>query len=205
MKLRKCNSCEAIEEQSPFPTRGNLCKACVAVYQKEYRKRNAAQISANKSAWKLKNLDHVKVRDAKWAKNNPEKRRAARKAWVTRNPELDKQAKQTYVANNVDKVKAARQNWAKNNVHMRNAQFAKRRAIKRDSIPNWGNAFFVQEAYALAVLRTKVTKIKWEVDHIVPLVSKIVCGLHYEANLQVIPASINRKKSNRWWPDMPEV
>lgn len=30
------------------------------------------------------------------------------------------------------------------------------------------------------------------------------CGLHAHTNLQVIPASVNRSKNNRCWPDMPE-
>jgi 5-methylcytosine-specific restriction endonuclease McrA len=45
--------------------------------------------------------------------------------------------------------------------------------------------------------------VKHEVDHIVPLKSPLVCGLHVEHNLQVIPATQNRRKHNRVWPDMP--
>jgi hypothetical protein len=41
------------------------------------------------------------------------------------------------------------------------------------------------------------------VDHIVPLVSKFVCGLHCEANLQLLPGPENQRKGNRVWPDMP--
>ena len=44
---------------------------------------------------------------------------------------------------------------------------------------------------------------KWEVDHIVPLQSKLVCGLHVHNNLQVITALENIKKHNKVWPDMP--
>ena len=41
------------------------------------------------------------------------------------------------------------------------------------------------------------------VDHIVPLNSPIVCGLHNEFNLQIIPPATNYHKSNNYWPDMP--
>lgn len=42
-----------------------------------------------------------------------------------------------------------------------------------------------------------------ELDHIVPVVSKKVCGLNVHWNLEIRLASVNGKKSNRIWPQMP--
>ena len=94
--------------------------------------------------------------------------------------------------------------WKSLNKGKVNTNTAKRRAAKRNAvIVNWGNdaefnSFVIQEAYILSQLRTEETGIPYEVDHIVPLINNKVCGLHVWNNLQVIPASINRSKSNNF-------
>ncbi len=42
----------------------------------------------------------------------------------------------------------------------------------------------------------------FEVDHVVPLNSPLVCGLHCEDNLQYLTTLENQYKSNKVWPDM---
>lgn len=69
-------------------------------------------------------------------------------------------------------------------------------------MPIWRNDFIIDELYVTAAKRTKTTGIRWSVDHMVPLQSALVCGLHVEANLHVIPYIANIAKGNRHWPDM---
>ena len=42
-----------------------------------------------------------------------------------------------------------------------------------------------------------------QVDHVVPISSKIVSGLHVPWNLQIITTTANNAKSNKWWPGCP--
>lgn len=83
------------------------------------------------------------------------------------------------------------------------SRVSKRRAKRKRATPAWANDEKMREFYILADLLTKEAGHAYEVDHIVPLQSPIVCGLHWEGNLQVLPLETNRAKSNRHWPDMP--
>ena len=81
------------------------------------------------------------------------------------------------------------------------AEGAKRRAAKIQQSPTWADQKEIKEIYKEAVLITKATGIKHEVDHIVPLRGKNVRGLHVASNLRIITASENRKKSNKLLKD----
>lgn len=83
------------------------------------------------------------------------------------------------------------------------ANSAKRRARKLTATPIWTNDINIVALYKEAERLTENTKTPHEVDHIIPLQRKIVCGLHCEANLQIIHKSENQKKGNTQWPHMP--
>lgn len=55
----------------------------------------------------------------------------------------------------------------------------------------------VKEAHDLRKLRNKTTNTEWHVDHIEPLKSEDVCGLHIWSNLAVIPKTVNLSKGNK--------
>lgn len=88
--------------------------------------------------------------------------------------------------------------WAKKYPEKQNALNMKRHAAKLRRTPPWADLTAIAWFYKEAQRLTKLTGIKYVVDHIVPLRGKKVSGLHVETNLQVITKAENSRKGNRY-------
>lgn len=88
--------------------------------------------------------------------------------------------------------------YAKENLPAYRARNALRYAAKVRATPVWAEFDLIKIVYE------KAHALGFEVDHIVPIKSDLVCGLHVWANLQLLSESENCKKKNLFWPDMPE-
>lgn len=97
---------------------------------------------------------------------------------------------------------AAKRKWKLSNTGRVNADTAKRFATKMNAVPKWADAVAIRVLYQFAKALVLTTGRQWHVDHIVPLRSQFVCGLHTVANLRIIPGRDNMLKGNRSWPDM---
>jgi hypothetical protein len=62
----------------------------------------------------------------------------------------------------------------------------------------WANRSKMLEIYRECRRLNGLGGEKYHVDHIVPLLGKRVCGLHNEFNLQILTATANQRKSNRF-------
>lgn len=139
-----------------------------------------------------------RARNSEWAKENREHMAAKSAAWRAANPE--KAAEVTLRSSRKLSAKRAEYayHWTRANRDKRRASSAKRKAAKLRATPKWADLKRIADFYANAPAGH-------DVDHIVPLVSRFVCGLHCEANLQYLPSSENQSKRNIRWPDMPRI
>lgn len=159
-----------------------------SVTGKDYYKKNKERIAARTKVYELANRGKILAR---------------KRTYVANNLALIQARRSKYCAENKERFAAYGRSWRKENPGISNAAWVRHHAAKLKAIPAWANKFFIGEIYHLARIRTEITGITWQVDHVIPLQSEKVCGLHCAANLQVITATENSSKSNRRWPDMP--
>ena len=75
-----------------------------------------------------------------------------------------------------------------------------RKRRHRNATPTWLSAKQkneIRQLYQIAITMSKTTGERYVVDHIVPLISDEVCGLHVPWNLRVITQEENLHKSNK--------
>ena len=168
--------------------------------------------------WQEANPEKMKRAIKNWQKRHPERGRAANKktsrARVTREHEAipirDCAACGTPVVSRHRRRKSrwcsvvcqSRQqakDWARKNPGKARQRGMRYMASKKNAAPQWLTKQHRDEMalqYSRAMALSAETGIPHEVDHIVPLQSDVVCGLHVPWNLQVLTALKNRQKSN---------
>ncbi len=83
------------------------------------------------------------------------------------------------------------------------AEERSRACQQRVATPRWSERTLIERVYRETAMLSERCGVSFHVDHVVPIKSKLVCGLHVHANLQVLDAPTNISKGNRHWPDMP--
>lgn len=188
MSTKKCCKCKEEKSLVTFSKNQDWCKPCSKSWhaankekRKIYREANRAHISAVRKAWHEANRETQLKKMQAWKQANNEKVIA-------------------YRMSNLEKKVASNKSWRQSNPDKVNAITAKRRSRKLQASPKWmTKADFeaIREWYVLAKELQWLSEEPLQVDHIIPLQGKDVCGLHIASNLQILPASENIQKSNK--------
>lgn len=94
------------------------------------------------------------------------------------------------IKRNMNHTEETRAQWARDKS---NRRCTRAKAARRyDEL----TLFVYKEAHELRKSRNKLTGIEWHVDHMIPLINPLVCGLHIWNNFAVIPKVENLRKGN---------
>lgn len=140
-----------------------------------------------------------------WAKDNAkrsekpksEASKAAGKRYYEKNKDLVKARANARPKNEVSQYK---KKYKEANPDLYKALTSVRKRRHRNATPKWistSQKLAMRQLYLQAMELTKLTGERYVVDHIIPLISDEVCGLHVPWNLRVITQEENLRKSNK--------
>ena len=154
---------------------------------KDLEKKKATQKAYNEA-----NKDKIKAYNEAYYEASKEKRKA--------HYEANKDKIKAYNEANKDKIKAQKKAYYEANsaYYIEKARF-REKVLNKLQRPSWYNSKLVNKIYNECHKLNKIAGfIKYHVDHIVPLQGKNVSGLHVQGNLEIILASANLSKSNKF-------
>lgn len=217
MPEKKCTKCGEVKPLEMFSKNKNAkdglchwCKECSRIHAKEHREKNPDSFKRwyienrehhleKHRDWMRKNSSHVAEYTKIYREKNREENLKRSRSWKERNAQRVAEYGAQYRAENAEEMRENAKRWKSENRHRATENQQLRKARKKQSVPAW----YQQERHLVDRVYREAASRGWHVDHVVPLRSAKVCGLHCWHNLQVLAPQENSAKGNRHWPDMP--
>jgi 5-methylcytosine-specific restriction endonuclease McrA len=206
--VKTCTKCKESKELEGFYKEKHRkdglspwCKACCLSKDALYRTTHKKEKSIRMAIYKLENREEISVKNSIYREKNKEEIAEQKISYYLENKEAILTRQANYYAENKKVLDARISIWGKNNRGKINAIAARRRAQKLLATPKWltkGQLEEILSIYLEAARLTKETGIKHHVDHIIPLQGENVTGLHVPWNLQILTATENCRKGNKF-------
>lgn len=172
MSSKECTKCKQIQPLERF----YKCKRGLKSWCKD------CENAANKLRYQ-KNKEHIRTQQREYYKTIAAKHNKASRVWYKNNKARHNKVTSLY---------------AKNNRPRMNALKAKRRACELSATPSWADLEAIKKIYVESKKISDESGIVHHVDHIVPLQGVNICGLHVDYNLQILTATENLRKGNKY-------
>ena len=218
---RTCTKCRIAKPLADFSAKNKalgtlqeICRICTKIYMAEWRKNNLERKRQMDRNYAAANREKARQKTRDWTKNNKERKRENDRLYAllnkdkiqTRsvyyralNHDRVREQKQKYREENREKILENQKAWKKANKGKVLANVALRKMRKKNATPPWltkEQKRQMREIYETAQTLRENLNEDFHVDHIIPITSPFVCGLHVPWNLQILLAEENIRKSN---------
>jgi len=183
--MKTCRVCQVEKDLSQFSfdkyAHDGYCSRCKSCRRNHYLANRERESERQREYW-IKNHEWYKKTGLEYYYANKEERSRKMAEWYQENKQV---------------VKENSQRWREANRERVAGYTRERRKMVNMATPKWADKAAIENIYQKARDLTSETGIPHCVDHIVPIKSRKVCGLHCEENLQIITISENSSKSNK--------
>ena len=146
-----------------------------------------------KHRWYLLNRERILESRRKYRQEKGDELREKVKLLCRKNYHKYRHATVEWINNNREKVRAYKKAYIDRNPEIKKGKSAQRRARRLNATPKWLSFTLKRQIRNFY----KACPEGYEVDHIIPLQGKNVCGLHVPWNLQYLTVQENRSKGNK--------
>ncbi len=193
----KCKECRRLEYKEYRENNKNK----ELERHKKYKEENKEKIKKASRKYYIENKDIILEKSNKWKKDNQKLRKIHNNEWDKKNKEKRLEISRNYKSRNREKVNLVTKKWRNINPIKVKELKVQRRALKINATPIWykSQKEEIQAIYKKARDLTIKTGVIHHVDHIYPLKPRKKTdpvGLHVVANLQILTADDNIRKSN---------
>jgi len=171
------------------------CYECYKFYQQQWHQNNKERRNERSRELYHENKEYYRLVQKQWNQDNKEYVRAASKQRYEKNKDRKNELAKQWHNRNKDYHTYLQTQWRERNIEYARSYDAhytrKRTAYKNQAIPKWADMETIKDVYINCPGGC-------EVDHIVPIKGKNVCGLHVADNLQYLTPEENNFKRNKF-------
>ncbi len=196
-----CVACSIANSTRYNNSRKDEISTYMGRYNKQYYKANKEESAESSRQYYINNKEQLCNYQKQHRIENLDQCRAAGKRYRDNNLEICLTREKTYRDTHSADVLIKHKKWRILNPDKVAMHTGKRRANKLQATPSWYEYHQISLLYSKAQEWSGILGCSLHVDHIIPLQSKTVCGLHCFANMQLLDKSINGAKGNNYQTD----